>query len=76
MATEKDKDFSSKVIDRRVVERYMKKGVVDEKDFALEGGRTASVGAMLERREAWPWLAAAVLALLCLEWAMYHRRWI
>ncbi len=49
---------------------------LDEKDFVLEGGKTSAAAAVPERREAWPWLAAAVLMLFCLEWAMYHRRWI
>nr|CAA9224233.1 hypothetical protein AVDCRST_MAG63-644 [uncultured Armatimonadetes bacterium] len=26
------------------------------------------------RREVWPWIAAAVLALLTVEWLVYHRR--
>ncbi len=26
------------------------------------------------RREIWPWIAAAVLCVLCVEWLVYHRR--
>ncbi|MGQ9486437.1 MAG: vWA domain-containing protein [Armatimonadota bacterium] len=30
---------------------------------------------VLARREWWHWLAGALLAVLVLEWVMYHRRW-
>jgi len=30
---------------------------------------------VLAKREWWQWLAGALLALLVLEWFMYHRRW-
>jgi hypothetical protein len=26
------------------------------------------------RREVWPWVAGIVLAVLCVEWLVYHRR--
>jgi hypothetical protein len=31
---EKEKELPAKYLDRRTVERYMKKGLVDEKEFA------------------------------------------
>jgi len=39
---------------------------------------SASVAALrkvLARREWWHWLAGALLAVMLLEWVIYHRRW-
>lgn len=49
---------------------------VAEKDFVLTGETTARTAASLEQKPLWAWFAGAALALLCLEWAMYHRRWL
>lgn len=38
-------------------------------------GTSAGVRKVLARREWWHWLAGALLAVLALEWVMYHRRW-
>lgn len=43
--------------------------VVDPEETA-RGGGIAQVN-----REIWPWVAAAGLAVLLLEWWVYHRRW-
>lgn len=43
---------------------------------SAEGRQTeAGVRRVLARREWWQWLAGVLLALLALEWVMYHRRW-
>lgn len=36
---------------------------------------TAGMKKVLARREWWQWLAGILLAVLALEWVMYHRRW-
>lgn len=38
-------------------------------------GTTAGVRKVLARREWWHWLAGVLLAVMVLEWVMYHRRW-
>jgi Ca-activated chloride channel family protein len=35
----------------------------------------ASLRKVLARREWWHWLAGALLAVMLLEWVIYHRRW-
>jgi uncharacterized membrane protein YdcZ (DUF606 family) len=30
---------------------------------------------VLARREWWHWLAGVLLAVMLLEWVIYHRRW-
>lgn len=49
---------------------------VPQEDFVLSGKKAASARAGLVQRPLWPWFAVAALLLLCLEWAMYHRRWL
>lgn len=38
-------------------------------------GASAGLRKVLARREWWQWLAGILLAVLALEWVMYHRRW-
>jgi len=38
-------------------------------------GASAGLRKVLARREWWQWLAGILLAVLALEWMMYHRRW-
>ncbi|MER3474708.1 MAG: hypothetical protein C4335_11905 [Armatimonadota bacterium] len=38
-------------------------------------GISAGMKKVLARREWWQWLAGIALAVLLLEWIMYHRRW-
>ncbi|MDW8320136.1 MAG: VWA domain-containing protein [Armatimonadota bacterium] len=40
-----------------------------------EATTPAGLRKVLARREWWQWLAALLLAVLVLEWVMYHRRW-
>ena len=49
---------------------------VEANAFTLSGKKVAAAGGSLDQRELWAWFAVAALALLCLEWAMYHRRWL
>lgn len=48
----------------------------EEGTLARAGTPMASGRAALEPRSSWGWFAVAALALLLLEWAMYHRRWL
>lgn len=47
------------------------------RSYASQTGASASAGLrkVLARREWWQWLAGVLLAVLALEWVMYHRRW-
>jgi Ca-activated chloride channel family protein len=38
-------------------------------------GTSAGVRKVLARREWWHWLAGVLLAVMLLEWVIYHRRW-
>ena len=49
---------------------------VPQEEFVLSGKKAASARPALAQRALWPWFAAVALLLLCLEWAMYHRRWL
>ncbi len=49
MATEKHSDINPKWLDRRVVERYLKKGLLDEKDLQKHLKALPDVGEKAEK---------------------------
>jgi len=54
--------------------------IAPQKSFQMGGASvTATSGGAIRKtnREVWPWFVAAALALLILEWIIYHRRiWV